>query len=623
MLITRGRVKRGLLCTAVATAALVVVGVASAGATVTTAAITSPSSPFLYQYNDNAASPATVTISGTSDGTAGDTVDVRCYYHYDGGYDVSYVSVDSGVSVNSDGTWSTGPISPDVEGYPCQLRAVPSSYTGTSGISAFAPTYSELDFFEQYPITGGSTTSGPFKGYFDTAVGSGATNYYYSVGEDGLYSNPIMPGNQALTQYYTWYDADSLFASDDARTRSEIQIDGKNAYDSYQAAEAFSGADTTPGFPALSSSYAKSSPGNAAINESEPLVSCPGGAWPATSGNCGSGTAGWQSDGVSFSRSISQTDNGELVGVTDTYSSTDGAAHSIDLEYFNEAEEYDDDVVWNVPGTGGYSWYANGDQPSLPAKTNGAIYIKDPYYPDSSGEDGPGALVYTSQPNFIRFGDYYYMELDYQRTVPAGGSVSITQYYATASTQGELNRVANTVLDPLNKPTVSITSPTANSFTTANSVQVSGTASANEGLSLKVNGQAVQVNPDGTWSATVALRTGANPVTAIASDGSGNTAQASETVYSGPTGAFCIVPNVSRKSLAKAKKALTAAHCGVGRISHAKSKRIRKGNVIHAGRSPSAVLAYGAKVGLTVSSGKPHKKHNVRVSFPLARPRNR
>ncbi len=431
-----------------------------------------------------------------------------------------------------------------------------------------------------------------------------------------------MPGSQAFTEYYTWYGADSLYSSDDAGTRSEIVIDGKNAYDSYEADDAFSGADTTPGFPAVSSSYAKSSSGNSTINESESLVSCPGGAWPATSGNCGSSTAGWQSDGVSFSRTISQSDNGELVGITDTYSSTDGFAHNLDLEYYNEAQVYDDDMVWNLPGSGGYSWYATGDQPSLPAKSNGAIYIKDPYYTDS-GVDGPGALIYTTQPNYIRFGDYYYMELDYQRTVPASGSVSITQYYTTAASQGELDRVTNGVLDSLNKPAVSITSPKANSFTTANAVQVSGTASANEGLSLQVNGQAVGVNSNGTWSTSIALHSGKNTITAVASDGSGNNAQVSETVYSGPTANFCVVPNVSRKSLAKAKKALKAAHCGVGQIHRASSRKIRKGNVIRAGRSPKSVLAYGAKVGLTVSKGKPKKKHNVRLGPPPARPRNR
>ncbi len=171
MLLRRGRVRRGLLGAAIAVCATAAIGVSSAGAAVTQTAITSPSSPFLYTYND--ASPATVTISGTSNGTTGDTVDVRCYYHYDGGYDISYDNVASSVPVNADGTWSTGAISPDV-GSTCQLRAVPHGLSTTQGLSAFAPVYSELDAFTHSPITGGSTASGPYYDYYATGTGSGA-----------------------------------------------------------------------------------------------------------------------------------------------------------------------------------------------------------------------------------------------------------------------------------------------------------------------------------------------------------------------------------------------------------------------------------------------------------------
>jgi hypothetical protein len=149
------------------------------------------------------------------------------------------------------------------------------------------------------------------------------------------------------------------------------------------------------------------------------------------------------------------------------------------------------------------------------------------------------------------------------------------------------------------------------------SVAVSDTASAHDGLALKVNGQAVGVNPDGTWSTTVALNLGANTITAVASDGSGNTTQASETVsfvppappaIPNPALSFCIVPNVTGKSLSKAAGALLSAHCRVGAITKVKSKTFRNGTVEHASVPANSVLALNSPVGLTVSSGKP-KKH--------------
>ena len=116
-----------------------------------------------------------------------------------------------------------------------------------------------------------------------------------------------------------------------------------------------------------------------------------------------------------------------------------------------------------------------------------------------------------------------------------------------------------------------------------------GTAAAHDGLSLKVNGQTVPVNSDGTWSTTVPLNQGSNTVTAVASDGSGNTAQAAETVIYSPTPQqkFCIVPNVSKNKVGKAKAALKKANCKVGKIRKVNSKTVRKGRVVHASYSNS------------------------------------
>jgi beta-lactam-binding protein with PASTA domain len=65
----------------------------------------------------------------------------------------------------------------------------------------------------------------------------------------------------------------------------------------------------------------------------------------------------------------------------------------------------------------------------------------------------------------------------------------------------------------------------------------------------------------------------------------------------------CVVPNVVGKSLAKARVAITRAHCKVGTVSRKASSASKKGKVI--GQSPKArkKLRNGAKVNLTVGKG--------------------
>jgi cytochrome c551/c552 len=65
----------------------------------------------------------------------------------------------------------------------------------------------------------------------------------------------------------------------------------------------------------------------------------------------------------------------------------------------------------------------------------------------------------------------------------------------------------------------------------------------------------------------------------------------------------CIVPKVVGKPLSAAKKRLTAAHCGVGKITKVYSK-VKKGRVAAQSPRPGKHLKAGARVALRVSKGK-------------------
>ncbi len=66
----------------------------------------------------------------------------------------------------------------------------------------------------------------------------------------------------------------------------------------------------------------------------------------------------------------------------------------------------------------------------------------------------------------------------------------------------------------------------------------------------------------------------------------------------------CVVPNVKGKSLARAKSAIRAAHCAVGKVKKAASKKVRKGHVISQSPKAGKHLPDGSKVKLVVSKGK-------------------
>jgi hypothetical protein len=77
------------------------------------------------------------------------------------------------------------------------------------------------------------------------------------------------------------------------------------------------------------------------------------------------------------------------------------------------------------------------------------------------------------------------------------------------------------------------------------------------------------------------------------------------TAQIGPGPRLCFVPRVTGKTVAQARRALGHFQCRSGRISHAFSKRIKKGRVISQKPAPRKVLtADHHKVRLVVSKGK-------------------
>jgi hypothetical protein len=85
-------------------------------------------------------------------------------------------------------------------------------------------------------------------------------------------------------------------------------------------------------------------------------------------------------------------------------------------------------------------------------------------------------------------------------------------------------------------PTLTVSALANNSFTNKVTLNVSGSASDAGGLlSVTINGQAVTVNADGSFSAALTLVVGANTITVVATDQAGNKTTNSRTVTYDPT----------------------------------------------------------------------------------------
>jgi CSLREA domain-containing protein len=71
-----------------------------------------------------------------------------------------------------------------------------------------------------------------------------------------------------------------------------------------------------------------------------------------------------------------------------------------------------------------------------------------------------------------------------------------------------------------------------------------------------------------------------------------------------PPPSRCVVPKLLHKTLAGAKKAIVKAHCRTGKITHAYSKRVRRGRIVAQSPKAGRRLPRGAKIKLVVSRGR-------------------
>ena len=624
----------------VAALASLAVAPAAAQATVTGSNITSwtssetgtpPNNPYLISFDN---SQTTLAVSGTAAGTG--SVDIVCYFGSPG--NVSDAILQSGVAVNSTtGRFATSSPQPhlqNIAGHACRLRAVPTGQEASSDNNDFAgPNVAVSEAALPVATIGGTGLNNgtPYNDYVNdvtftgyAAWGSpGVTPAASEIGCGGPFAAPIDSafnvGNFAI-------DCTGSLLSNDLNAfggRSEVQVDGHNAYDPASAQALFATSVGHPasqnlaGFPTGLTGNVTWDPATGLLTSrtDESWVECDG---PNEQVQSYATCPKFVSAGVKLERDITTSDGGRVVTMTDTWSSTDGNAHSLDLLY----DDYDGlfgvasgDRGYEFPGETSFSEYGPGTDLPGPSDTPGSILVRtNVTAPDGSPSEAAGAITFGAAPSEFRFVSNNEFEEHNVLAVSAGGSTSLSYVYSVGYSVADVSQLALAAQDRFEPPSVVIGSPAGGETASAATTTLSGSASAGSGItSLSVDGQTVPVASDGSWTVQVPLGSGTNMITAVATDAAGATAQAQVAVIYSPPPApsesllpavKCKVPKTKGMKLNAAEKALRRAHCEVGKVKHEKSRTVRSGRVTSTTPRAGRILNAGTKIELFVSKGR-------------------
>lgn len=519
--------------------------------------ITSPTDP-TYLFDELAHSP-TFTVAGTADVAE---VEIRCYF---GSGTESFSEIDNGTEEEkvkvTGGAFSISEPESSLPAQPCVLRAVPAGNK------------------EAHPPGTSDPFSGPrvLKSVFGPFEEAGVVNDYdfeadtfsaylgiESAGGDGLYFSFLFAPGTLEESVNGFYDDASLSGANrpasGSATRSELQIDGLDAFAPYAAHklnEKLKVKSPLPGTPSVSAekSYEPLT-GEGVLHESDPIVRCAPepNVYPPTVTSCTS----FVSTGVQLNRTWQATHGDHVALMNDAWASTDGKSHTLDGLYNQEVGSSAIAGAFQFPGSSAFAEVSKGQSVSLPSGS-GSIYFKvsgatptagDMHNPQlaivyDSATDGP--LTFSAGSNGKERPDF---EMHYARTIPAGGSYDLRMGFVTEYALGAVEGLAKEILASY-PPSISIASPANGATVSTPMVTVTGSASDTGAVSsVAVNGHAATVAANGTWSVSVPLSAGANTLTAVATDQAGLTSNASVTVTYKPPPAL---PSARQVGVAVAK----------------------------------------------------------------------
>lgn len=611
----------------------------------------------------NFATPLTnqVAVSGTSSGLAGQNVYIVCtfgpatgWYGYSGPADQILTTTPGTTVVNGDGSFSTEVDLSAAYLDTCVLRAIPESDFSSDQTSITDANYA-TDFtgptiglddvddgefeYSQFiaPLNSDYLFTGTqLDGYMEwTSVSGCGLSLSYPYDSTFNFEGDTTVATEPLFQC-----AGALYPGDRSGVDSEITIGGLPAFTPLGAWELYY---YSGGFYSLPADTVTQTldpdTGDLTITEVQPLLYCSEDGTTAENPYMTDTCSEVISTGVTLTRTITQDANGLQAEVSDRFASTAGTALPLDLEYDDHIGGNGQDALHgptspdaNTSPTSPAFSFDGGPYATYPDNYGGSgdLVTSFPSAPGSIGIEGEasagnagtiadpqGDITYTTAPTQALFFDANstdninetpatvaaQFELSYDRTIPASGSVTITQFYTQALTRNGADTLAAQAGDSVVTPSVAIGSPAAGATVTTATITVSGTASDPVSTpTVTLNGSSVPVN-NGTWSTQVTLTPGQNTLTAVATNAAGHQAQAQETVIYSPPGPPCVVPPVAGLSQSVAQTALTAASCTVGTVLKAQSASVPAGDVISTTPTAGSDESTDYPIELIVSAG--------------------
>jgi len=542
-------------------------GAPDAFATVTSSSVTVSSPSAAYMVDNQATGQEAITVGGSTNGDSSDHLDIKCFSA--GGAQ----TLATEVPVSADGSFVFSGSMRSISRETCVLRAVPTGdsknyppgsaapFAGpTLGIGQLAetkiaggPNAGDLEYYDLYA----SQSRGAFE-YATLGGCSISESYTYDPTAFGSKNGAL---NEALDWCNAWFSSANGAAHPTegyaSPTRSELQVDGLDAYVAGNA-WGLNGMSTANnrGFPSLSYSYSVDpASGDLALDETDQVVRCsPGGTFPPIAASCSS----FAPTGVQVHMHIVQTQGGRVASVIQSFSSTDGSAHTVDLLENNDFYHRNRDGELDFPWTGtGMAPYTTVGQ-TLPGPQSagpGSFFVKGSAgTPDGAEASPQGEVTFSTAPlDETIVGatngslNYSWVELHYKLTVPSAGAASLGFTYANAFLAGD-TLVDAAAAEAAYRPSLAIVAPRNGIATAQGAATVAGAAADANGLSsVLVNGRAVSIAADGSWSTTAALRPGVNTITAIATNVFGNETVARTTITYTPPPAVARFSQAHRK----------------------------------------------------------------------------
>lgn len=405
---------------------------------VTMSNVSLPADGTVFTITDDNPPVNNIPVQGSSNGTpVSDVVDIRCYYNED-----NWGTIAENVAVGDAGSWATFMNSGSPYGT-CVVRAVPNDLPAGSDLTPYPGSRVTTHWMTSETVGGAGPNKDRVVDYYVISQGSHALNDYASASASGILDTRLQLPN-GYSGSYLWSGTGGWRQHTLSDGRSDVQVDGHDAYGPYTASVLFAASKDYPSLPALT--YDVTLGSTTVIHESNPIVRCTSDTFPPTSGSC----TAFLSAGVRLDRTIVTDDGGRQTHITDRWVSTDGQAHSVSVHYRQNLSARDENTDTATTVGLKLPWISSSHLTASPA-----TYAGPPSLPSSilvrasnTAADGDtnlprGAVTFDRRPSTVnRTSNSAFQLREHNISVPAGGSALVRHDYVVGATEAEVTAKA-------------------------------------------------------------------------------------------------------------------------------------------------------------------------------------